>query len=133
VSERRSIRVTLLALTALTLTAGCGDNPLGPFQPEISSFAGTFELQATGVTGVTANEPYAWDSDGSPANVNQATVATSGAASVRIEDANGGTVYIRDLTDNGTFQTSSGAPGTWTIYLTLEEFSGDLNFRVETP
>jgi len=132
-SLHTSVKATMLGTLALTL-AGCGSSTsLGPFQPEITNVADNFQLQATGLTGVSTVETYSWTTTGTSANVNQATVLTGGSASLEILDANGTQVYSHDLTDNGTYQTAIGSSGSWTIRLTLQNARGTLNFRVQKP
>jgi len=85
------------------------------------------------VTNVTQTLQYTWQNTGTQANVNQATVLTAGTATLTIRDAAGTQVYTRNLTDNGTFQTTSGATGGWSIQVVLTSVSGTLNFRVQRP
>ena len=54
-------------------------------------------------------------------------------AALIILDAAGTQVYSADLTQSGSFTTTAGTSGDWTIRLTLAGCFGDLNFRVETP
>lgn len=113
--------------------AACSDDPLAPFEPEVANLTDSFQLQATDVTGVTATVTYTWQNTGTTANVNQATVRNAGTAVLTIRDADGTQVYSQDLAANGTFQTSAGTAGGWTIRVVLNEFSGTLNFRSEKP
>jgi len=126
----------LVALALLLTAAGCSDaNILGPGNAlEVVNNAGTFEWQATALDRVTQDVSYQWVSTGTIANVNQSSSITSGTAAVRITDGAGTEVYARSLQQNGTFQTSAGTAGTWTIAVTMNEASGGaLNFRVENP
>lgn len=118
---------------ALAFVLGCGSDSLAPFQPEIANLPESFQAQATGVRNVTTTEDWTWQNTSTTANVNQATVVTSGSATLVILDADGTQVYARDLAEDGTFVTAAGASGAWTIRLELARFSGDLNFRVQTP
>ena len=119
------------ATTALLLLA-CSD-PLGPFQPQITNVPDNFQLQATGLNNVTTTVQYTWQNSGTTANVNQATVTTAGTATLIIKHAAGTQVYTKDLNANGTFVTSAGTSGAWTIRLELVSVSGTLNFRVQKP
>lgn len=120
-----------LGLGALLLTLGCNDDSLTPFQPEIGNATDSFQLQVTALRDVTTAQEYAWEHTGTVANVNQATALTGGTARVVIRDAGGAQVYARDLTANGTFQTSVGAAGRWRIRVELVDASGAVNFRVQ--
>ncbi|MBU8872018.1 MAG: hypothetical protein KOO60_14215 [Gemmatimonadales bacterium] len=131
-----------LGATALTTTfllavgffvPACNDDPLAPFEPEISNNVDSFSLQATSVLGVTLTRDYAWQNTGVVANVNQATTVTNGSASLKILDTVGEQVYQENLASNGTSGTSDGMTGDWTIRMVLTNFSGTINFSVEKP
>ena len=49
---RTAARLSATALAGLALLAAitCGDDPLAPFQPEITNIADNFEFQATGAS-----------------------------------------------------------------------------------
>lgn len=116
----------LLAFAAIA----CSDS-LAPFQPEIANVPDNFQLQATNVRDVTNTFEYTWQNTGTTANVNQATTIVDGTAQLTILDAQGSQVYTRNLADNGTFQTSAGVTGAWTIRMVLTNYDGTLNFRVQ--
>lgn len=120
-----------LALGALLLTLGCDDDPLAPFQPEIGNATDSFQFQVTALRDVTTIREYDWQHTGTMANVNQSTALGGGTARLVIRDAGGAEVYRRDLTANGTFQTSTGAAGRWRIRVELVNASGAVNFRVQ--
>ena len=113
--------------------SACGDDPLAPFEPEVANLTDSFQLQATDVTGITTTVQYSWQNTGTTANVNQASVKNAGTAVLTISDASGTQVYSQDLAANGTFQTSAGTTGGWTVRVVLNDFSGTLNFRAEKP
>ena len=128
---RMSCSWALLA-TALVL-AGCGSsNPIGPSnQPEIGNSPDSFQFQASNLSQTTQTLSYSWTHTGTIANVNQSGSVRSGEARLIIRDNAGSQVYDRDLKDTSTFQTSSGAPGTWRIEVRLQNVTGTLNFRVQ--
>ena len=125
----RLLRFTF-ALSLLPALAGC-DDPLGPFQPEITSATDNFQLQATGVTAITSMQTYTWANTGTRATVNHSTTTTAGNARLTIRDAAGATVYDKTLVSSLNEPTSVGTAGTWTIQLRLTNYSGTLNFRVQ--
>src|SRR5574339_201701 len=101
---------------------GCGgskNNSLAPFQPQINNMQDNFQLQATGVNNVTSTLNYTWQNTGTSANVNQASQITAGSATLTILDASGQQVYTNSLTANGTFPTTTGMTGGWTIRVIL--------------
>lgn len=123
----------VLAIVAVVLAAACGDStaPLAPFQPQINNATDNFQLQATGVSNVTWTFVYTWANSGDSATVNQATTVTGGSAMLTIADKNGTQLYSQSLSANGTFGMSKGVAGNWTITVTLTNYSGTLNFRVQ--
>lgn len=120
---------------SLLFVAACGgsNNALNPqFQPQVANLQDSFQFQSTGVTAVTQNLQYAWQTSGTAASINQASTLTAGTATVTISDVNGKVVYSANLASNGTFTSATGAgPGTWTIIVSLNNYSGTLNFRVQ--
>lgn len=124
--------LALLFATSVAVTA-CSDStaPLAPFQPQINNAADNFQFQATGVTNVTWTYSYTWSNSGTSASVNQSTTVTSGSATVTVLDANGAQVYTQSLSANGTFTTTAGATGNWTIRVTFTNYAGTVNFRVQ--
>jgi hypothetical protein len=135
-TRRRSMHnFRLLAFPlVLLLSISCGGKRVvtdPAFQPEIINQTDNFAFQSTRVSNVTQTLQYTWQNTGTVANVNQATQITSGSATITIRDSAGLQVYTASLSSNGTFITSSGATGGWTIRLVLTNFNGTLNFRVQ--
>jgi len=127
-------RLTFVTTAAAALLVyGCGSNPLGPFQPEVSNQPDSFQLQATDVRGVSATLTYDWNQSGVVANVDHSTTTTAGQAGLVIRDAMGNQVYAHGLVPSFNDQTAAGSAGTWKIILTLTDYSGTLNFRVQAP
>ena len=130
-------QTSLLMLLGILVFPSCSKNSLDEFNPEISNNAGNFQLQATDVTKVTDNLEYLWINPGTKANPNvkanidHSSVIDKGTATIKIFDSEGTEVYSRDLNEDGSFTSSYGAPGTWTIRVELSKVSGTLNFRVE--
>lgn len=123
------------ALFLLLLLAGCGgsNSALNPqFQPQVANLPDNFQFQATAVTGVTQSLHYAWQNTGTAASINQASTVTAGTATLTISDATNKVVYTGNLASNGTFTSAAGVgPGTWSIDVALNNYSGTLNFRVQ--
>lgn len=126
------LKFCLSALFLASALVGCGDDhSLAPFEPEISNVADNFSVQATGVRNVTTTASYTWPNSGSAASVNHSTTTTAGTASLVIRDASGATVYDKALSPSLNESTASGASGNWTVQLTLTDYSGTINFRVQ--
>ncbi|MDX1395227.1 MAG: hypothetical protein R3195_12595 [Gemmatimonadota bacterium] len=125
---------TIRALTLLVLTASaCTDDPLGPFQPEVTNAPDSFQLQATDVTGVTSTLTYTWSNSGIVANVDHSTTTTDGTARLIVRASDGTQVYDEELVASRNEPTEAGPAGDWTIQLVLTRYSGTLNFRLQTP
>ena len=128
--RRRPVNAVLVVL-ALVLVLSCKSNSLAPYQPQITNAADNFQFQATGVSNLTQTYTYSWSNSGTAASVNQATTVTGGSATLTISDNGGTQVYTRDLAANGTFATTAGVTGTWTIRVAFSSYSGTVNFRVQ--
>jgi hypothetical protein len=134
-ASRRST-LALLAIAAAGLS-GCGGSGTSPggnvlapqFQPQVINAVDDFQFQATGVTGVTQTLNYAWRNTGVQANVNQSCSITGGSATLVLTDSTGAQVYSRNLGDNGTFQSTAGAPSAWGMQIVLTNVTGTVNFR----
>ena len=124
-------RMPLLLLLAAMLGAGCGGGSLSPFEPQINSATDNFQLQATGVTGLTATQTYTWTNTGTRATVNHSTTTTQGSAQVTIRAPGGAVVYDKALVPSLSEPTATGTAGTWTIEIRLTNYSGTMNFRVQ--
>jgi hypothetical protein len=118
---------------ALSAVIGCGSgSALSPaFQPQVANNPDNFQFQSTGVQNVSQTLQYTWSNSGTHASINQATTVTAGSAVLSLRDSQGATVYTGDLVNNGTFTSIAGQTGNWTIVLTLSNYSGTLNFRVQ--
>ena len=130
------LRLSITLAVAVMFTVGCANRQYltdPDFQPQIVNQPDNFSLQATNVTNVTQTLPFTWQNTGTSANVNQATQVTGGSATLTILDASNQQVYTNSLTANGTFPTSTGTTGGWTIRLVLSNFTGTINFRVQKP
>jgi hypothetical protein len=107
------------------------DDPLAPFQPEISNATDNFQLQATGVTSLSTTRTYSWSNTGTRATVNHSTTTSAGEAKLTIRDAAGTVVYDKVLVPSLNEPTTAGTAGTWSIQLRLTGYSGTLNFRAQ--
>ncbi len=121
----------LLAVLACGAIAACGSDSLSPFQPEISNPADNFQLQATNVKNVTTTKTYSWVNSGTRATINHSTTTTAGSTLLVIKDAAGATVYSKALSPSLNEPTAAGQAGTWSIQLTLTNYSGTLNVRAQ--
>lgn len=126
----RGLFAVVLA-SALFGAMGCGDPASPGIQPEIVNNPDSFSYQVSAIQNYSATSSYTWQNSGTQANVNQACSITSGAATLVILDANGTPVHSRSLAENGTFTTSSGVAGTWTIRIVYEQTSATVNFRAD--
>lgn len=130
---RSLIRTLSIAAVALSvaLPVACGDDPLAPFQPEITNVADNFQLQATGVTNVTTTKTYTWQNSGARATVNHSTTLSAGTVHLTIRDGAGAIVYDKGLVPSLTEPTAQGAAGNWTIVVEMTNYTGTVNFRAQ--
>jgi hypothetical protein len=114
--------------------AGCSGNVIGPDnQLEVTNATDDFQLQATALDNISQTLSYLWQNTGTGANVDQSGSVTAGSATLTILDQTGAQVYVSSLASTGSFQTSAGLAGTWTIRVEMDGMSGALNFRVQKP
>ena len=124
----------LPALATLVLLTACGESATAPrFQPEVANATNSFAFQATALSNVSDIAQYTWRNDGTTANVNQSPSNLTGTVSLVVLDAAGTQVYSRSLAENGTFVTSAGTAGNWTVRVTFSSVSGAVNFRLQKP
>ena len=129
---RRTRLFSLLALLALVLLAGCDTRlpTLPRFQPQVINTPNDFGLQTGVLEQATEEVQYLWRNDSTSTSVIQSPTNLTGDASLFILDGAGTQVYQRSLAENGTFTTTKGVPGDWTIRVRLREVSGALSLRL---
>ncbi len=126
----RLLQITMVCVTLFSMS--CSDDPVSPgVGLEVTNAPDNFQYQVSSVKNYTKIRQYIWNNSGTSATVNQACSITGGAATLKILDANGTQVYSHDLRENGTFSTSVGMAGDWTIQVILSNASGTFNFRVQ--
>ena len=124
------------ALFMLVVLTGCGDNAniIGPSnQPQTTNATDSFQFQASNLVNVRQVLTYTWVNTGATANVDQSGAISSGAAVLVLHDASGAERYNRSLRDTGSFTSTAGVSGNWTIEVQLDDVTGTLNFRVQKP
>jgi hypothetical protein len=132
IDMRRAVVTLCASIMSAPLLACDGANLIGPEnQLEIANDTDRFEWQATGLENVTQTLTYTWHNTSTSADINQASSITSGTATLTITCVNENEMYSRSLAENGTFQTTVGQSGDWTIAVELVGVDGTLNFRVD--
>lgn len=122
----------LLPVMLLVGLTGCGDSPTTPgIQPEITNTPDRFEYQISSIENYTGTSEFAWQNSGAAANVDLSSAVSSGAGTVVILDDGGQVVFSSSLSASGSQTTSTGTPGSWTVRVAYETFTGTVNFRVE--
>jgi len=115
-------RSTVSRIILLLVVGGCGNDPLAPFEPEITNATDSFQLQASDVRSVTRTFTYTWRNTGTIANVNHSTTTSQGSARLIIRAANGAQVYDRSLVPSLNEASTAGTSGDWTIQLVLSGY-----------
>lgn len=120
----------LVLLVAISACGGGSSNPIAPqFQPEVINNVDSFSFQVTGVQNASSTLNYSWQNSGTTATVNQSASISGGSATLVILDASGTQVYSRSLSLNGTFVSTAGTTGLWTIRVVFSGTDGTVNFR----
>lgn len=116
----------------VVMLAACGDKATAPGKdPEIINSTDNFQYQITDIQDFSGAHVYSWQNTGTVATVNQSATVAAGTATLIIRDANGVQVYSRSLADNGTFASSAGIAGTWTVRVVYVGADATINFRAD--
>jgi hypothetical protein len=130
VFQFRGVRRWLAA--GAVLLAACGDSATAPGRdPEIVNTTDNFQYQITDIQNFSGTQIYSWQNTGTTATINQSAAVAAGAAALELRDANGVPVYTRSLAENGTFASSPGTAGTWTIRVSYNAADATVNFRLD--
>ena len=84
-----------------------------------------------GVRDVTDVVSYTWSVSTGSVIIHPSTSTSSGTIALNIKDAAGTVVYDGSVPASGDITPSTGAPGDWTITVTLASYTGTINFAVE--
>ena len=121
-----------LVIALALFSCGKDTNKLADFDIDtLKNQTNTFEFQVSNIKDVEDDVSYTWTNEGTKAKVDLSSTLSSGSGTITIKDAAGTTVYSSDITVDGSFDTTEGASGSWTIEVKLSEASGTLNFSVE--
>ena len=129
----RSHRLASLVVIALLVACGGKSATAPQYHPQVTNLTNDFAFQVTTLQNVSDDIQYTWRNDGTTANVNQSPSNLSGTVSLVVLDAVGTQVYSRSLAENGTFATTTGTTGNWTVRVHFANASGAVNFRLQTP
>lgn len=122
----------MLLAAGSVILAACSDGAAAPGRdPEIVNATDNFQYQITDIQNFSGNQNYSWQNTGTAATVNQSASITAGTATLTLRDANGLLVYTRSLADNGTFSSTAGVAGTWTVRVTYSGVDATVNFRAD--
>ena len=130
-SRTTVIRSLAAALLLLFAVGGCGDDSSAGKDLQVTNAADIFQFQVTDTKSYSHTYSYTWANSGASATVNQSSSITGGDATLILKDNTGTTVYSKSLKQNGTFTTTAGVAGNWTIQLLANKVSGTLNFRAQ--
>ena len=125
------IHTLAAAILLLVAVGGCGEDSSAGKDLQVSNVTDSFQFQVTDTKNYSHTYTYTWPNSGTLATVNQACSISGGDAILLIKDDTGTTVYTRSLRQNGTFTTTAGLSGNWTIQVLANNVSGSLNFRAQ--
>lgn len=126
--RRRSLG---MALVLGAFGFGACDDATGFELSEVSIVPDRFDFAVSDLERYTSSREYRWSNSGAVVSVYQNTDLT-GNAELVILDAGGAQVYSRSLADNGTFESTAGTPGAWTIRIAFSRATGTVLFHVRT-
>lgn len=123
--------IAAIALILLFAIGGCGDDSSAGKDLQVTNATDSFQFQVTDTKSYSHTYTYTWANSGTAATVNQSSSISGGDATLILKDNTGTTVYSKSLKSNGTFTTTAGVAGNWTIQLLANKVSGTLNFRAQ--
>ena len=127
--------IVVLLVAALFSGPGCGsdtNDPVTPgIQPEIVNATDNFQFQVSAIQNYSGSLQYTWSNTGASAVVDHSSSVSGGTAMLTISDDSGTQVYSRDLSADGSFATTAGTAGDWTVRVICSSVSGTLNFRAD--
>lgn len=119
----------LFLLLGMVILSACKKDKI--FEPAIVNQSDNFTFQASGASNVSHVYEYTWTNNGTIANITQTTNLQGGTISLKVYDATSTEVYSNSIDNNGSFVTGQGTAGTWTIKVTLTNYSGSVDFAVQ--
>lgn len=133
---RNSIPTSLALLTLFVFAVGCGgsnNSVTAPqYEPEVVNTPNVvFTFQATGLTEIDDVASYYWDVSSGNIVIHPSTSTTSGNLTLDIRDDSGVVVYNGDIPASGDITPPAGAPGSWRIRISLQNYSGTINFELQ--
>ena len=120
----------LVAGMALVGT-GCQKDPASSIKPDVDNVRDRFHFQMSDVKNHDTLLVYYWQMDGTSANIDQSASIQGGTVTITLEDDSQAQVYQTDMTQNGSFVTTSGSAGMWRIRISLIHFTGMIDFRAQ--
>ena len=121
-----------VTLFVLALSLACNKKTTAPAPaPTVTNLADNFTYTGPSVDAKTATETYAWQNTGAQASVVQTGNVSAGYITLTLYDAAATQVYQRSVTETGTFATTTGSPGTWTIRVDFSHGTGIVKFHAQ--
>lgn len=126
------IALVVAVLAALTVS-GCASTRTAGNDFQVTNRPGFFEFRIGTAENFTMAQTYAWWNPVSTAVVRQSSDIRGGVALLEIRDVNGLLVHAKNLREQGTMVTFAGAPGMWSVEVSLDKATGSVRFQVEKP
>jgi hypothetical protein len=127
-------KIALVMAVLVSLTAsGCASTRTAGNDFRVTNRLGFFEFRIGSAESFTMAQTYAWWNPHSTAVVRQSSEIRSGVALLEIRDVNGLLVHAKNLREQGTMVTSAGAPGMWSVEVSLDKATGSVRLQVEKP
>ena len=128
----RNLGYVLTTCLALMIVVGCGSTPIDTnFQPRVVISQDNIQFQASGIRRTTQTLTYQWQNSGTAASIDQTSSVSMGSAKINLLDASNTMVYSGDLKTDGTFTSTAGTAGQWTMQIVLSNVTGSLNFHAQ--
>jgi hypothetical protein len=118
-------------MLGLSPLVGCREttNPV-ELSARVVNQPGSFEYRSDGLTGVTYQAVYLWPNTGTSATIEHSTVVQSGQVRLTLVDPHARVMYDVELRPGAALEVGVGAVGSWSVIVTVTDFTGTIDFRV---
>jgi hypothetical protein len=124
--------LALIAFTAVAVSCGSDNATELDYQPQVVNMPNaSFSFQATGLENVNDVLNYTWSNASGDVIIHPSTSTTGGSIRLRISDSWETTLYDGDVPGSGDITPPPGAGGESKIRLTLQNYTGTINFALQ--
>lgn len=132
--ENIRLQVAILGAILLVVAGSCHRDPASSVKPTVTNERDNFHFRLSDVKNHDTFLAYYWQMEGTSANIDQVASIQGGTVNIIVRDGSPHPrieMYQTDMKTNGAFQTDIGQSGSWQIVITMSNFSGLVDFRLQ--